>query len=83
MYETAFQICEEPSMLKAYLYACRQYMNGEEYTKLLRRSTLYQEMELQLFEEITMIEESVQTLQYEDTLEQWKTQYRRISTGEI
>lgn len=83
MYEAAFQICEEPSMLRAYLYACRRYMNREEYQQLLMKSALYWECDEKLQKEIEEIENSVQVLQYEDTLENWKNQYRRINTGEI
>lgn len=83
MYEAAFQICEEPSMLKAYLYACRRYMNREEYYRLLSTSTMYMEMDEELSKELKTITENVRVLQYEDTLENWKNQYRRISTGEI
>lgn len=83
MYEAAFQICEELSMLKAYLYACRRYMSGEEYMRLIQRSPLYQKTEEVLQKEIEKVAESVQMLQYEDTLMSWKNQYRRISTGEI
>ena len=83
MYEAAFQICEEESMLKAYLYACRNFMNKEEYTKLLQRSQIYMNMDALIAEEVAEIEESVQVLQYDDTLINWKNQYRRLSTGEI
>ncbi len=83
MYEAAFQICEEESMLKAYLYACRKYMTGEEYMRLLQKSTVYQEMDGQLADDIVEAENRIKVLQYEDTLENWKNQYRRISTGEI
>ena len=83
MYEAAFQICEEPSMLKAYLYACRCYMNREAYNQLLMKSTLYAECNEQLQKEVEDISDTVQVLQYEDTLENWKNQYRRINTGEI
>lgn len=83
MYEAAFQICEEPDMLKAYLYACRRYMNGEEYRNLLQKSAVYMEMEDILRKEVQEIEEKVSVLQYEDTLGNWKNQYRRISVGEM
>lgn len=83
MYETAFRICEEESMLKAYLYACRCYMTRDEYNRLLQKNHTYQRIEGILQEEICEIENSVKVLQYDDTLEQWKNQYRRISTGEI
>lgn len=83
MYEAAYQICEEPAMLRAYLYACRRYMNGEEYKALLQRSAVYMEMESALCNEVLEIEEQVTVLQYEDTLTNWKNQYRRISIGEM
>lgn len=83
MYEAAFQICEEESMLKAYLYACRNYMSKEEYHGLLRRSQVYMNLDAVLVEEVQEIEDGVQVLQYEDTLDNWKNKYRRLSTGEI
>ena len=83
MYEAAFQICEERSMLKAYLYACRKYMSGEQYLSLLQKSQVYQAVDGELEAAITEIEARIKVLQYEDTLENWKNQYRRISTGEM
>ena len=83
MYEAAYQICEERSMLKAYLYACRRYMTGEQYMQLLSRSQVYRDMEDDVKEEIEKIADDVKVLQYDDTLMNWKNQYRRISTGEI
>lgn len=82
MYEAAFQICEERSMLKAYLYACRRYMSGEEYMKFLQKSVVFQETEDILRKEIEETTSRVNILQYEDTLMNWKNQYRRVSTGE-
>lgn len=83
MYEAAYQICEEKSMLKAYLYACRKYMSTDAYIKLLQRSPMYQELNGELAEEIEKTEGSITTLQYEDTLVNWKNHYRRISIGEM
>lgn len=83
MYEAAYQICEEESMLKAYLYACRNYMSKEEYFNLLKRSQVYMNMDATISEEVARVENDVQILQYEDTLENWKKQYRRLSTGEM
>ncbi len=83
MYETAFQICEEESMLKAYLYACRCYMSKDEYYHLLQKSPLYYSVGELVQKEISRIENSVNVLQYDDTLENWKNQYRRISIGEL
>lgn len=83
MYEAAYQICEEEAMLKAYLYACRHYMSKEEYRNLLHRSQIYMNLDAVIAEEVLEIENQVKVLQYEDTLTQWKNQYRRLSTGEI
>ena len=83
MYEAAFQICEEESMLKAYLYACRKYMSGEAYMALLQKSQIYQAVDSELAVEVAEIEGNIKVLQYEDTLTNWKNQYRRISTGEM
>ena len=83
MYEAAFQICEEESMLRAYLYACSKYMTGEEYMGLLQKSAVYQAVDSTLPKKVAEIESRIKVLQYEDTLESWKNQYRRISTGEM
>ena len=83
MYEAAYQICEERSMLMAYLYACRRYMTGEEYMRLIQKSALFGEVGQEVKEKMDRIADSVKVLQYEDTLNNWKNQYRRISTGEI
>ena len=83
MYEAAYQICEDRTMLKAYLYACLRYMNGEEYLRLIQKSKLYESLDEELRREVEEIESQIQVLQYDDTLENWKNQYRRISTGEL
>lgn len=83
MYETAFQICEDKSMLKAYLYACRRHMSAEAYAQLIGKSQMYIEMDAELAKEVDEVANEIQVLQYEDTMENWKSQYRRISTGEI
>ena len=83
MYEAAFQICEEESMLKAYLYACRMYMSEIEYRELLQKSQIYQGIDEWIYEEKARLEEEVNSLSKDDTLQNWKTQYRRSSAGEI
>ena len=83
MYEAAYQICEDKDMLKAYLYACRKYMSAEQYADLIQKSALYQEMDQVLVAEVMELQRNVKNLHYEDTLSNWKKQYRRISTGEL
>ena len=57
--------------------------NGEEYMELLQKSQIYQAVDSELADEIAEMEGRIKVLQYEDTLENWKNQYRRISTGEM
>lgn len=83
MYETAFQICEEESMLKSYIYACLQYMSQEEYKLLIKKSQVYQGIDLLLRKEMQNVEQSLKFSFKEDTLEQWKEQYRKTGTGEM
>jgi hypothetical protein len=82
MYEAAFQICEEESMLKAYVYACRQYMTKEEYKDFLQKSQVFQGVELCLQEEIAEIDQVMRFSIEEDTLEEWKEKYRKMGSGE-
>lgn len=82
MYEAAFQICEEESMLKAYLYACYRYMSSKEYEELLKRSQVYQGIDEWIQSEIEEIEENLKFSMEDDTLDKWKENYRRIGTGE-
>ena len=82
MYEAAFQICEEEAMLKAYIYACRQYMPTEEYKVLLQKSQVFQGVEICLQEEIAELDQVMKFSLEEDTLEEWKEGYRRMGTGE-
>lgn len=83
MYEAAYQICEEESMLKAYVYACYQYMSKEEYNKLLLKSEVYRKMDEWLKKKLEEIAGSIEENVGADMLEEWKKQYRRIGTGEI
>ncbi len=83
MYEAAYQICEDDAMLMAFLYASRRYMTADEYRGLLQKSSVYQMMNDRIVQKITEAGSQIAVLQYEDSLEHWKYQYRRISTGEI
>lgn len=47
---SAFQICEEESMLRAYVYCCRQYMTVEEYEAFLSKHEVYREADGYLVE---------------------------------
>ncbi len=82
MYEAAYQICEEETMLQAYLYACKKYMSNVEYKELIQKSPIYQKMDQWLVEERQRLEDEVQVLSQEDILSKWKDHYRRMNVGE-
>ena len=82
MYEAAYQICEDESMLRAYLYACKKYMSNIEYNDLVQKSSIYQKIDKWLEEERQRLEDEVQYLAKEDTLSKWKDHYRRMNAGE-
>ena len=82
MYESAFQICEEESMLKAYLYACYRYLPKQEYEELLQKSQVYRGVDNLIQEEIEELEGKLKFSMTEDTLDKWKENYRRVGTGE-
>ena len=82
MYEAAFQICEEESMLKAYLYACSRYMSAQEYETLIRKSPVYQSIDIWMKEIIVEKEAKLKFSVTDDTLDRWKENYRRVGTGE-
>lgn len=77
MYDRAYQICEDRSLLKPYLYASYKYMSMEEYHILLTKHEEYIEINAQMRQEC---DEVIQNLQVEPSarlLEKWKHQYRR------
>ena len=82
MYEAAFQICEEESMLKAYLYACYRYMSRSEYEELLRKSQIFMLIDREIQKEIEAVEGQLKFSMTEDTLDKWKENYRKVGTGE-
>ena len=82
MYEAAYQICEDESMLKAYVYACKKFMNPDEFQELLERSRVYQKINAWVNEECERLEQEVQSLSPEDNLRSWKDRYRRMNAGE-
>ena len=83
MYEAAFQICEEESMRRAYLYCCKKSMSSEKYAKLLEKNEIYQLVDQELHNEIEELKKQSRPILSEEMLGEWKEQYRRLGTGEI
>ena len=82
MYEAAFQICEEESMLKAYLYACYRSMARNDYDNLIRRSQMFLALDRDIRGQIDHVEENLKFSMAEDTLDKWKENYRKVGTGQ-
>ena len=77
MYDRAYQICEDPRLLKPYLYASYKYMSLEEYHILLTKHDNYVEINAKMRQEIEDIRNSMQ-LELNDVLvEKRKRHYRR------
>lgn len=77
MYEKAFQACEEESMLKAYLYSCRMYMDADTYRKMIGKSRVYIELDEEIKDELEEAAEKVQIQPTMELLERWKKKYRK------
>lgn len=83
MYEAAFQICEEDSMRKAYVYCCKKFMSEDAYKKMLAGNEVYRLVDEELETEIKEFQNRSKPVWNEDALGEWKEQYRRLGTGEI
>ena len=78
MYEAAYEICEEPEMLNAYLYCCRRAMPEEKYVKMLSGNPAFLSMDPQIKESIREVRREIDPDLPEKKLDQWKKEYRRI-----
>ena len=51
-YQEAYKICEQPDMLKAYLYSCYRALPHEEYIKLLSGNPVFLSLDTVIQNEI-------------------------------
>lgn len=79
MFDKAFQICSDPSMLRAYIYAASHALPKVEYEMFLRKSEIFMEIDEELQHLIKERDYNVKkTLVIsEELLKNWKSQYRR------
>ncbi len=77
MYEKAYKLCEDESMLESYLYACSKYMPVEEYQKMVRQNQILLELDNILAERTTRIREKNNQKFARELLEEWKNAYRK------
>lgn len=75
-YKEAYDLCEDPDMLKAYLYCCYRAYGGLEYTKMLSGNPLYLSMASLIKEDLKRIRRETDPEVPEGQLEQWKNEYR-------
>lgn len=76
-YEAAFQICEEESMLYAYIYSCLRYMDEGAYEALLAKSERYREMDALIKEQMKGTKARATVTDTRRALAEYKGQYRR------
>ena len=67
MFDRAYQICEDPNLLKPYLYASYKYMSLEEYHILLTKHENYVEINARMRQEMEDIRNGMQ-LELNDVL---------------
>ena len=58
-------------------------MNSESYAKLLENNEVYHQVNEELSNEIEELKKHSRPTLNEETLSEWKEQYRRLGTGEI
>jgi len=80
MYDRAYQICADKTLIKPYLYASYKYMSLEEYHILITKSEEYMEINAQMRREVDKINEQVSVEPEPGILEKWKRSHRRSHT---
>lgn len=78
MYEKAYEICHDKTMMNSYLYACSRYMPDEGYSALLTRSEAFMEADRKLEIQKSKILDGITFYEKGDVLEDWKRKYRKI-----
>lgn len=77
MYEAAYEICREYSMLSPYLYAVSQFLTNQEYEDLIKSNDLLMEAHKDLEERKQLFLAEHQFHSLGDELTEWKEEYRR------
>lgn len=77
MYDKGFQICNDPAMLKAYLYAASRVLPDKEYRLFLAKSDVFEEMDKVIQQEISSVAGRMVVHPTEALFEEWKNEYRQ------
>ena len=78
VYEEAYKICEDPEIMKAYLYCCYRGYPEEKYVKMLSGNSAYLAMDAEMKAEIKKARREIDMDLPDSTFEKWKREYRRI-----
>ncbi|MFI3170906.1 MAG: hypothetical protein R3Y58_00840 [Eubacteriales bacterium] len=76
MYDKAFQICNDPILVKSYLYAASKAMNDTDYKLFLAKSQVFEELNEIITKEIEHVKTTLHFKPSQEVLEKWKTNYR-------
>lgn len=77
IYRKAYQICQDDSLIKAYIYCCRNFMNPMEYHEFLLKNSMFMEIEQELAIYLESVDRTEEEVHDEELLETWKEQYRK------
>lgn len=77
MYEKAYKICEDNSMLEGYLYACYRYLPADEYQRMIMANDILLDVDNKLNQKIAERKKQVTITPSRNLLEEWKREYRR------
>ena len=77
MYDRAYQMCGDKTLIKPYLYASYRYMSLEEYHILITKNEEYMEINAQMRREIDEVKKNMPEEVDPGMLEKWKRQHRR------
>ena len=79
MYEKGFEICQEPYMLRAFLYCCYRYLPEAKYVKMLSKEPIYLMLDAEFKEELKAAERHMNPDITDEAYERWKREYRRTN----
>ena len=76
MYERAWEIYKDDSIVKAYLYCCYCYMSSEQFEDLVSKNGYYRKIHVSTIDEIFTIKENAVLSEELKELALWKQNYR-------
>lgn len=76
MYDQAFQICNDPVLVKCYLYAAKNALDDKDYRLFLSKSEVFEELDEIIEREIGIIKNQITCSPSIELLEEWKRKYR-------